>query len=180
MVNAKITQWESGFKMVKRFALVVALSLSLVPLARGEVPAPQLGEVRVKLPLPLPYDQNADAKAQVDAALAKAKASGKRLLIDLGGNWCADCRVFSGIIEAPEVHKWVDQHFEVVLVDVGRFNANLDIPARFGIQKLEAAPSILIVSPQGQLLNGGDIVALQDARSMTPQAVIDWLAKWAA
>ena len=43
-----------------------------------------------------------------------------------------------------------------------------------------AAPTTLIVSPEGRLLNGEDMVALRDARSMTPQAVVDWLAHWAA
>ena len=56
----------------------------------------------------------------------------------------------------------------------------LELLARFGIAKLVAAPTILILSPAGELLNGDDLVALQDARSMTPQAVVDWLAHWAA
>jgi thiol-disulfide isomerase/thioredoxin len=141
---------------------------------------PKLGAVELARPLPLPYDVNADAKAEVDAALVRAKAEGKRVIVDLGGNWCGDCRVFAAVMDLPEVKKYVDAHYEVVLVNVGRYDTNLEIPARFGLDKLHAAPTTLIVSPDGKLINTDDTVALQDARTMTPQAVVDWLAHWAA
>jgi len=141
---------------------------------------PKLGQVELVRPLPLPYDVNADAGAELDAALVRAKAEGKRVIVDLGGNWCGDCRVFAAIMDLPEVKKYVDAHYEVVLVNVGRYDTNLEIPARFGLDKLHAAPTTLIVSPDGKLVNGDDTVALKDARDMTPQQVIDWLAHWAA
>lgn len=161
-------------------ALAFAVLVSVPLIALSDVPSPQLGTVELAQPLPLPYNLQADAKAEVDAALARAKISGKRVIVDLGGNWCGDCRVFAGILAVPEVKKFVDAHFEVVLVNVGRYDTNLDIPARWGIDKLQAAPTTLIVSPQGELINKDDTVALRDARSMTPQAVVDWLAHWAA
>jgi len=164
-----------------RLSHLPVLALLVLPLAApAEVPSPKLGPVELAQPLPLPYNLQADARADVDAALARAKSSGKRVLIDLGGNWCGDCRVFAGIMEVPEVKRFVDAHYEVVQVNVGRYDTNLDIPARFGLEKPRAAPTTLIVSPEGKLLNGDDLVALKDARSMTPQAVVDWLAHWAA
>lgn len=142
--------------------------------------APKLGQVELARPLPLPYDVNADANAQIDEALARAKTEGKRVIVDLGGNWCGDCRVFAAIMDLPAVKKYVDAHYEVVLVNVGRYDTNLDVPARFGLEKPHAAPTTLIVSPDGKLLNGDDLIALKDARDMTPQQVVDWLAHWAA
>ena len=58
---------------------------------------------------------------------------------------------------------------------------NLDIPARYGITKrLEGVPALLIVDPRtDKLVNPGKVAALADARSMTPQALADWLAQWA-
>jgi thiol-disulfide isomerase/thioredoxin len=166
-----------GQSLRTAFAAAI-LSLSAPSLA--DVSAPRVGDIQLTQPLPLPYDEKADANQAVSQALERARQSGKRVLVDLGGNWCGDCRVFAGILTVPKVHDFVAGHFEVVIVDVGRFTRNLDIPARFGVEKLYAAPTILIVSPTGTLLNGDDIVALQDARSMTPQAVVDWLAHWAA
>ena len=40
-------------------------------------------------------------------------------------------------------------------------------------------PALLIATPDGKLVNGADIFATADARSMTPQAIADYLAKYA-
>jgi thiol-disulfide isomerase/thioredoxin len=135
----------------------------------------------LKTPLPLPYDEAADANAKVAAAAARAKARHKRLLIDLGGNWCPDCRILAGTLELPEVKAFVRAHYEVVTVDVGRFDRNLQIPARYGItERLQGVPSLLVVDPVSDtLLNAGHVSALSDARHMTPQALADFLAQWA-
>lgn len=127
-----------------------------------------------------PYDAKANANAQVDAAIARAKKDGKEVLIDLGGNWCADCRIMAGLMELPEMQSFLKAHYEMVSVDVGRFNKNLQIPARYGITtRLEGVPAFLIATPDGKLLNPGHVSAIQDARHMTPQALADWLAQWA-
>jgi thiol-disulfide isomerase/thioredoxin len=131
-------------------------------------------------PLPFPYDEKADANAAVAAALARAKAEHKLLAIDLGGNWCGDCRVLAGTMDLPEVKTFVQAHYVIVTVDVGRFNKNLQIPARYGVtRRLEGVPSLLIIDPKtDKLLDDGHIAALADARSMSPQALADWLAQW--
>jgi hypothetical protein len=80
----------------------------------------------------------------------------------------------------PEMESFLKAHYEMVSVDVGRFNRNLQIPARYGItQRLEGVPAFLVVTSDGQhLVNAGRVSAIQDARHMTPQALADWLAQW--
>jgi thiol-disulfide isomerase/thioredoxin len=131
-------------------------------------------------PLPLPYDEQANAQAAVAAAKARARATHKLLLIDLGGNWCLDCRLLAGTMDLPALRKFLNAHYVVVTVDVGRFDKNLDIPAQYGItDRMEGVPSVLIVDPRtDRLLNPGHTAALADARSMSPQALADWLASW--
>jgi hypothetical protein len=146
-------------------------------------PAPHMAIqtfAQLATPLPYPYDEHANADAAVAAAKAKARRTHKQLLIDLGGNWCGDCRVLSGTMERPELRSFVDAHYVVVTVDVGRFDKNLQIPARYGItSRLEGVPSLLIVDPRtDKLLDAGHVAALADARSMSPQALADWLAQW--
>ena len=131
-------------------------------------------------PLPYPYDEKANADVLVNAALAKAKAEHKLAFIDLGGNWCGDCRVLASLMELPEVKRFVDTHYVVTQVDVGRFYNNLQIPARWGItSRLVGVPAVLIVDPNtNALIDKGLIAALADARHMTPQSIGDWIAQW--
>ena len=131
-------------------------------------------------PLPLPYHPAEDADRAVTEARQRAIATHKLLIIDLGGNWCLDCRILAGTIENPKLKAFVDAHYEVVTVDIGRFDKNLQVPARYGITKrLEGVPALLVIEPRSnRLIDAGHIAALADARSMTPQSLADWLASW--
>ena len=165
-----------------RLPFLLALSLIAAP-ALAATQAPRVGIAsfdQLAQPLPLPYDEHADADARVAAAKARARASGKLLLIDLGGNWCPDCRMLAGTIERPEVRSWVARYYEVVTVDIGRFDKNGQTAAHYGIPgRLEGVPAMLVVNPRtDKLLNAGHVSALSDARHMSPQALADWLASW--
>jgi thiol:disulfide interchange protein len=166
----------------KAFALVLALAaLPVAAAAAPHAPALAIASLKDLSTVPdHPYDETANADAAVDAAFAKAKAEHKRVMLDLGGNWCGDCRVLAGIMDLPKMRRFLEDHYVLVSIDVGRFNKNLQVPARFGItQRLVGVPSVLVADPDGNLVNRNDIFALADARSMTPQAIADWLAQWA-
>ncbi|WP_314371927.1 thioredoxin family protein [Sphingomonas paucimobilis] len=168
--------------MNARFFVLPLLAASVALPAAAPVSAPRVGIASFEAlpkPLPLPYHAG-DAKAAIAAARARAVKAHKRLLIDLGGNWCLDCRLLAGVMELPQMRGFVARHFEVVTVDVGRFDQNMDIPASYGIKgRLQGVPAVLIVDPKtNSLVNAGRETALADARAMTPQAVADWLAGW--
>ena len=163
----------------------LAVCAALIATSAQAATAPRMGIssfAELSGPIPRPYDEAADADAAVAAARARARREHKLLLIDLGGNWCADCLILAATVERPELRAFVDRRYVTVMVDVGRFDRNLQIPARYGItQRLEGVPSLLIVDPRtNRLLDRGHIAALADARSMTPQALADWLAQWPA
>ena len=100
-----------------------------------------------------PYNVDADAHAEIAAAVARAAQNHKFVLIDFGGNWCPDCRVTAGVLAMDQVKPWVSTMFEVVMVDIGRMNKNMDIG--------DAYPA-----------------ALKDARGLSPQAIVDTLNGW--
>jgi thiol-disulfide isomerase/thioredoxin len=163
--------------------LTAAVAIVLASPALAAVPAPRVHAQsfdQLVKPLPLPYDEAANAMAAVDRARAKARATHKLLLIDLGGNWCLDCRILAGTMDLPEVGAFVRRYFELVTIDVGRFDKNLSVPARYGItQRLPGVPSLLVVDPRtDRLINADHTAALADARSMSPQALANWLAQW--
>jgi thiol-disulfide isomerase/thioredoxin len=133
----------------------------------------------LKTPLPYPYAEQSDAKADVARAFARAKTSGKRVLVDFGGNWCPDCRILAGVMELPEMKPFLAANYEIVSVDVGMFDKNLDVVMSLGVEKLKGVPTIVIAEPDGRPINVTNSAELADARSMTPQGLADWLAKWA-
>ena len=161
-------------------ALTAALAIAAPAVAAKAPRMPIASFEQLAKPLPLPYDEQANATAQVKAAKARAKASRKLLMIDLGGNWCLDCRLLAGSMDVAPLKAFLARHYEIVTVDVGRMDKNLAIPAHYGItDRLKGVPSLLVVDPRSdKLLNEGRTAALADARSMSPQGLADWLAQW--
>ena len=160
---------------------VAALAVLAVAAPAAAAPAPQLtlkSYDALKTPLPYPYDEAADGVRAVDVARTRARAAHKLLLIDLGGNWCGDCRVLAATVEQTELGRFVRDHYVVVPVDIGRRDKNLAVPTRYGL-KVEGVPALLVVDPRtDKLLNAGHVADLSDARHMSPQGLADYLAKW--
>ena len=148
----------------------------------ASAPAPTLPITDLKdLPVvtTAPYDEAADANAVVAAAFARAKKSHKRVLLDLGGNWCPDCIILANLMHMPGMKDFMAKHYEFASVDVGRFDKNLQISARFGYtERLKGVPTVLVATPDGKLVNDGHVFALSDARHMTPQSLAEYLAQW--
>jgi thiol-disulfide isomerase/thioredoxin len=161
---------------------IAAAAFMLIAAPLGAAPAPTVKASSIEQlaqPLPLPYDEKADAKADLARAIKSARREHKLLLIDMGGNWCPDCRVLAGIMELPEVKAFLKKHYVIVEVDVGRYDKNLDIADRYDAHYDKGAPAVLVVDPKtNQLVNKGRTLALRDARHMTPQGLADWLAQW--
>ncbi|MBV9539907.1 MAG: thioredoxin family protein [Alphaproteobacteria bacterium] len=165
---------------MKRFAFFAAALLIATPALAVQAPKLKLDSI-ANLPVVTmkPYDESADAERDLAAAFARARKRHTRVLIDMGGNWCGDCVVMANIFELPEMKPFMKAHFEVVSVDTGRKNKNMQIPARYGVDLNGGVPAMLVVTADGKPVNPKELSALEDARHMTPQALADWLAKWA-
>jgi thiol-disulfide isomerase/thioredoxin len=120
------------------------------------------------------YDEQADAKREVAAARRKAEVDGKLLLLEFGGNWCPHCRALGRMMESPEVRRVLADRYEVVWVDVGRFDKNLDIYEPLA-GELVAVPASVIVDPaSGAVRNPGEIIG-GDETHEDPEALAAWL-----
>ncbi|MXV44722.1 thiol reductase thioredoxin [Saccharibacter sp. 17.LH.SD] len=139
-------------------------------------PAPHLQETSSP-PVNAPYPDAGLAPVQVKEAFITAAKTHRRVLLDFGGNWCPDCRMLAGVFSLPDAASWLEQNFVIVPINVERFNKNMGIAAQYGVT-IKAVPTVLILTPEGNLLNGNDAAALGNARRMSPQATIDLLAKW--
>ena len=138
-------------------SLLLTTTLLLAAAASASAATPPRADVasfaQLKTPLPFPYDEAGDADPEaVDARIAHASAQARRehklLLVDLGGNWCGDCRILAATLDLPDIKRFVDAHYVVAAVDTGRMDKNLQVPGRYGITKLEGVPSVLLVAPK--------------------------------
>ncbi len=127
-----------------------------------------------------PYDESANAAAQVAAALQAAQAEHKLPLLVFGANWCPDCRVLDIEMHKGALATLVGERFVVVKVDVGRFNKNTDVAARFGVPLKKGIPAVAVLRPDASvayLTAGGE---LADARKMGSDGIAKFFDGMAA
>ncbi|WP_425410100.1 thioredoxin family protein [Hyphococcus sp.] len=129
---------------------------------------------------PRPFDASRNAMMDVDAALAAAQVSGKNVLLALGGNWCHDSRGLAAKFERPELARVIADGYELVWVDVGYRDRNLDVPARYGVMELHGTPTILILSPDGALLNRDSVHDWRTADSKPYDETLVYFQRYAA
>jgi thiol-disulfide isomerase/thioredoxin len=126
------------------------------------------------------YDAAADPAADIDAALAQARAAGKRVLIDFGADWCPDCIVLDRHLDDPEVRAFLDEHFVMVRVYVGRWDANLEIAERYGNPIEMGIPAVVVLDADEKIVahtGGGELAT---ARTASKEDILALLQQWAA
>lgn len=135
-------------------------------------------------PLPYPYDEDVSPEAvddMIDAAFERAAAENKRVIVDLGGNWCSWCRSLAGVMELPEVAPFIEDNFETVFVGVssqqGLTDQNLQVLDRFGVVEVDGVPWLIVAEPDGEVLASSYEVTDQDHE--TPQAMVNWISQFA-
>jgi thiol-disulfide isomerase/thioredoxin len=162
---------------VIRAAIAASLALALVSCAAGPEPKPSAAPAH---PEANSYAVTPDAMGDVDAALARAAASGKRVLVVMGGNWCHDSRALAGWLETPRFAALVAERYELVFVNVGLPQTgdghNLDVPQRFGLADVPGTPALLVLTADGKAVNLDTAASWRNAASRSEDAIYTELA----
>jgi thiol:disulfide interchange protein len=121
-----------------------------------------------------------DARANIAKARAAARKSGKRVLLDFGGDWCYDCHVLEYNFQAdPGIKAVLDANFVVAHIDVGNYDKNLDVAKKYKMNLSKGVPALAVLDTDGKLLYSDPGGFFEHARGMTKQAVVDFLNQWA-
>lgn len=156
--------------------------LFLLLLAMAAVIAPQSAQAEAAVadhPEARPFEESADATAQVDAALARAQLNEKRVILVMGANWCHDSRGLAGWFAQPRFAAMLEAKYELVYVDVGHKDRNLDIARRFGIKEIKGTPTVLVLSSAGELLNRASAPKWRNAASREEEDIFAYFDQFA-
>lgn len=123
------------------------------------------------------YDPARDAGADIAAAQRAAAADGRPVLIDFGADWCPDCQVLGRTFTRPATAKLL-AGYHVVRVDVGQFDHNLGIAARYLDLDTSGIPALVVLDPHGKVRTTTGQGEFADARSMPESQVDAFLAQW--
>ena len=122
-----------------------------------------------------PYDENADALDSISKALEIAELENKYVLLQMGGNWCPDCRTLGEYFSRPDIKAWLDDRAILVSVDVGEWNRNLDIVEEYGNPISEGIPALVLLNSENEVMFATLAGELASVRSMSKDDLIVWL-----
>ena len=98
----------------------------------------------------------------------------KQPIIIFGGNWCGDCRVLAGTFNLPTIKKFLDKHYEVLHIDVGRYEINMNLMEYFNIPREEGVPRVLVFDKNNNLLNSSSTKEWTTARDRKQQDIFNY------
>ncbi len=124
------------------------------------------------------YSATADAHADIAQAIRTATREHKRIILDFGGNWCGDCQVLDIYIHQAPNDAIVAQHFVVVHVDIGRFDKNTDVAAKYNVPLKKGVPALAVLSAHGKLLYSQQHGEFEDMRHLDSASLTTFLTKW--
>jgi thioredoxin 1 len=156
------------FQAFKRAAVLCVALCVAMPLAIQAA----LAQGRVIYPDP------SVAKTEIHEALTRAKAQHKRVILDFGGNWCGDCKVLDIYFHDAANKSLLEENFELVDVNIGRFDANQDIADRYGIPLKRGVPALVILSPEGKVLLAQTHGEFESMRNLQSSDLTKFLNDW--
>ena len=142
--------------------------------------APQVSDMSAVIPNKEPFEETANADEALEAALSAAKTNGTRVLVKFGGNWCGECQILAGMFALPELDDFIDTHFELVTVDIGRYDTNMHLTGRLGLKEIKAVPTLVILEADGNIIDAASVYDWSKGKKRHPQQVANHLAKHVA
>jgi thioredoxin 1 len=124
------------------------------------------------------YAPPEEAKPEIAAALAEAAKDHKRVLLVFGGNWCYDCHVLDTTFRSKEFAPIVNANYHVIHVNVGNYDANLDLADKYQIPLKKGVPSLAILDPEGNLVVSQKQGEFESTVKIGPEDVLAFLKKW--
>jgi thiol-disulfide isomerase/thioredoxin len=129
-------------------------------------------------PVPLDFDPARDPSQDLDAALRIAKAAGRRVVLDVGGDWCTWCRIMDRFFAAnPDLKRYRDANYVWVKINWSEENRNEAFLR--GFPAIKGYPHLFVLDAGGRLLHSQDTSELEAGKDYNPAAMRAFLVKWA-
>jgi len=128
--------------------------------------------------VPAKYDPRRNADQDLKNAIAEAQATGKRILLEVGGEWCTWCHILDKYFrDNPELTSSRDRNYITLKVNFSPENQNKTVLSRY--PAIPAYPHFFVLDTDGKLLNSQATYLLEQGESYNLAKFKAFLDKWA-
>ncbi len=123
------------------------------------------------------YDASRNPNTDGSAALKLAKETNRKVLIEVGGNWCSWCFALDRFIkDHPEVESWLHQTFVVLKVNISDENDNAEFLAAF--PTANGYPHMYVTDSDGNILYSQDTNNFRENKQYSVARFMAFFDRW--
>ena len=124
------------------------------------------------------FDPSRDSVDDLRQAIADAQRTHRRILLDVGGEWCSWCHTLDRFFAAhADLMALRDQSFVWLKVNWSPENQNKAFLSRY--PAISGYPHLFVLDQDGTLLHSQDTSVLEEGRSYNLDRMTGFLKKWA-
>jgi thioredoxin-related protein len=151
---------------LKRASLLVSVILWTLLTAAGPSKLPPAG-----------YDPARNPAADLAAAVTQAKSEHKRILLEVGGEWCVYCRLLNKTIKGDEnLERRLHDAFVIVKVNFSDEVPNEAFLAQY--PKIPSYPHLFVLDTDGKLLLSQTPDDFLKDDKYQPELILAFVEKW--
>jgi thioredoxin-related protein len=111
------------------------------------------------------YKPEENANEGISSAVQEAKATGRHVLVEIGGNWCIWCARFNDFVTNDKsLDSLVNSNYIIYHLNYSKENKNTDLLAKYEFPQRFGFPVFLILSGKGDLLHTQTSWYLEDGK----------------
>jgi thiol:disulfide interchange protein len=115
------------------------------------------------------FDPARDTGRDLETALQMARETNRRVLVEIGGEWCTWCHIMDRFFAAhPDLQRVRDANFVWLKVNFSKENPNETLLARW--PKVAGYPHLFVLDMDGQVLHSQDTSLLEAGKDYDPAA----------
>jgi thioredoxin-related protein len=124
------------------------------------------------------FDPSANPFKDLKQAVKEAKKGNKRILLDVGGEWCIWChRIDQFIDQNVDIKNYLHDNYIVLKINFSEENKNVKFLAQY--PKVPGFPHFFVLDKKGKLLHSQDTGLLEKEKSYDAEKMMTFLKEWA-
>lgn len=146
------------------------------PVASGNTPT--AADIAAVAGLNAQFDPARDPAADLETAKVEAQRGGKRIMLDVGGEWCSWCHLLDAFMEGDsEIRRFRDANYVWMKVNYSEDNENKAFLSAF--PEVKAYPHLFVLDANGQLLHSQFTGDLEKGKGYDRSKFSAFLKQWA-
>lgn len=124
--------------------------------------------------MPSLYDGTDVSKDTLDSFITNTLNEEKQPLFLFGANWCPDAQCLDAILRLPTFESYLNEHFAMMRIDVGKYNRNMSLMEPLGLASQEGIPRVIVLDLKGEPINLETNDRWRSARQSDPQDIFEY------